>query len=347
MKELTPRERVLISLSYKEPDRVPLFLALSFYGAKELGMTIKEYFSKPKNVIYGQMKMREKYKNDFYYGFYYASLEIEAFGGESIFIEDGPPNAGDPVIKKLEDIDKIEIPDVKNSIVLKKVFETQHELRKNDKIDIPIIGVIVSPFALPIMQMGFDKYIELIYNYPDYFWKLMKKNMGFSISWANMQLKAGADVIVYFDPLLSTEMIPLNILQKTGFLIAKESIDNINGPVVIHMASAKVEDTVEEFFNSKIVGIGISKNDDLKRLKKICKGKMALIGNLDGISMRKWNKNDVERNIKKIIYDAASGGGLIISDNHGEIPWQIDEEILMNISENVRKYGKYPIQKGE
>lgn len=310
-------------------------------------MSIKEYFSNSKNVIYGQQKMREKYKNDFYYSFYYASIEIEAFGGETIFIEDGPPNAGEPIIKGLKDIDKLEVPNIKNSNPLKKVFETEYELKKNDKFDTPIVGVIISPFSLPIMQMGFDKYIELIYNYQDYFWKLMKKNMEFSISWANMQLKAGVDAIVYFDPLLSTEMIPLKILQKTGFLIAKESIKIINGPVVIHMASAKTEDTIKELIDSKIVGIGISKDDDIKKLKALCKGKISLIGNLDGVSMRKWNKNDVDYNIKRIIYDAAPGGGFIISDNHGEIPWQVSEDVLKNVSEAVRKYGKYPIQKDD
>jgi len=342
MKNLTSRERVFTALSCREPDRVPFFLALTFYGAKELGMSIKEYFSSSKNVIYAQKKMREKYKHDFYYGFYYASLEIEAFGGDSIFYDDGPPNAGEPIIKNLSDIDNLNIPDVKKSDVLRKVLETQEALKD---LDAPVIGVIVSPFSLPIMQMGFDKYIELIYFQRDYFWKLMKKNMEFSTTWANLQLRAGADVIVYFDALLSTEMMPKDILQETGFLIAKEMFKKIEGPVVLHMASAKVFDSVNEIIDPKVAAVSFSKLDDIKKLKEKFKGKVAFVGNLDGISMRKWTYEDVEKNVRDLIIKGASGGGLVISDSHGEIPWYVSEEVLVAISEVVQRYGTYPIKK--
>jgi len=40
--KMTSMERVLTTLSHNEPDRVPLFLTLSMYRAKELGTTVKE-----------------------------------------------------------------------------------------------------------------------------------------------------------------------------------------------------------------------------------------------------------------------------------------------------------------
>jgi len=60
--------------------------------------------------------------------------------------------------------------------------------------------------------------------------------------------------------------------------------------------------------------------------------------------MVNWDKNQVEKEVKKIINKAAKGGGLIISDNHGEIPLQVPERVLLEISEAVRKFGKYPIK---
>lgn len=38
-----------------------------------------------------------------------------------------------------------------------------------------------------------------------------------------------------------------------------------------------------------------------------------------------------------------NGGGFILSDNHGEIPWQVPDEVLMAISEAVHKWGRYPL----
>ena len=93
---MTSMERVLTTLSHKEPDRVPLFLLLTMHGAKELGISIKDYFSKGEYVTEGQIRLQKKYDNDCYYPFFYAPLEIEAFGGELFIVKTA---ANHPIIK--------------------------------------------------------------------------------------------------------------------------------------------------------------------------------------------------------------------------------------------------------
>ena len=44
-------ERTMAAISHQEPDRVPLFLLLSLYGARELQLPVKEYFSKAEHVV--------------------------------------------------------------------------------------------------------------------------------------------------------------------------------------------------------------------------------------------------------------------------------------------------------
>ena len=46
------------------------------------------------------------------------------------------------------------------------------------------------------------------------------------------------------------------------------------------------------------------------------------------------------------IAKAGRGGGFILSDNHGEIPWQVPEEVLSTISETVHRDGRYPLAQG-
>ncbi len=85
--KMTSLQRVLTTLGHQEPDRVPLFLLLTMHGAKELGVSIKDYFSRAENVVEGQLRLREKYRHDCYYPFFYGSLETEAWGGEVIYID--------------------------------------------------------------------------------------------------------------------------------------------------------------------------------------------------------------------------------------------------------------------
>jgi uroporphyrinogen decarboxylase len=53
---------------------------------------------------------------------------------------------------------------------------------------------------------------------------------------------------------------------------------------------------------------------------------------------------DVEREVKGAVHKAAPGGGFILSDNHGEIPFQVPDRTIELIAESSRRFGTYPIK---
>lgn len=340
---MTSLDRVLTALGQKEPDKVPLFLLLTFYGAKELGMSIEKYFSKPEYVVEGQMLMYEKYRNDCIYPFFYASLEIEAFGGNTIFIENGPPNAGRPIIDNFQEISKLKAPNVSQSRPLQKVLEAISSLKSKVQSAVPIIGVVMSPFSLPVMQLGFDRYLDLMHSHKPYFEELMHLNETFCVEWANAQLNAGATAICYFDPVSSPTIVPREKYLETGFQIAQRTLKQINGPAAIHFASGRCLPVIEDIPNTGAALIGVSSQEDIGEVKRKLNGKLSVLGNLNGIEMCRWTEAEAEMAIKNIIRKAARGGGLIISDNHGEIPFQVHEKTLLAIGKAVEKWGTYPL----
>lgn len=340
-KEMTPMERVLTALSHKEPDRVPQFLLLTMHGAKELGLSIEEYFSKAENVAEGQIRLQKKYSNDCYYPFFYAPIEVEAFGAEVIYREDGPPNSGLPLIRNFTEINNLEAPRVKDTKVLHKVLNSIQLLHKHSKGEIPIIGVVMSPFSLPVMQLGFEKYLDLMHFHPDLFRRLMKINEAFCIDWANSQLEAGATAICYFDPVSSVTMIPEKLYRETGFEIAKRTISQIKGPTATHFASGNCLPLANLLPQTGTAVVGVSSKEEIKKLKEAFKNKLTILGNLNGVEMRRWSTDETKEIVKNVIDNAASGGGFILSDNHGEIPFQVKDETLHAISETVKTYGKY------
>lgn len=342
--ELSSLQRVLKTLGHKEPDRVPIFLLLTMHGAKELGLSIREYFSNSENVVKGQLLLREKYDNDCIYAFFYAGIEIEAWGGDVIFYEDGPPNSGKPFIREPEDINSVEPPNVKESSDLQKVLRAIKLLKDDIQDDVPIIGVVMSPFSLPVMQMGFNKYIELIYENRNLFDILMEKNQRFCIDWANAQLESGATAITYFDPVSSPTIIPKELYLKTGYEIAKKTLSEIKGPTATHFASGRTIEIIDEVKETGTAVIGVSALEDLSEVKTLCKNKLTILGNLNGIEMSHWTRNEAEAVIKDVIAKAGPGGGFILSDNHGEIPYQVPNNIIEVMSNAVKKYGKYPLK---
>ncbi|MDD3140189.1 MAG: uroporphyrinogen decarboxylase family protein [Lachnospiraceae bacterium] len=337
-------ERTMAAVSHTEPDRVPLFLLLSLYGAKELQVPIKEYFSKPSDIVHAQLSMKKKYRNDCIYTFFYAPIEIEAWGGEVLFFDDGPPNSGEPFIKSLDQIDRIEVPRISESKCLKRVLDTTQMLKQKVGNETPIIGVVMSPFSVPVMQMGFEKYIELIYEREDVFNKLMQVNEKFCVSWANAQLESGATAICYFDPLASPNIIDKDTYMKTGWEVAKRTISRINGPTATHLASGISLPVIDDIIKTGTAILGFSADDDIVKIKKAAKNKICLLGNMNAIEMRNWNYKRTIQEIKGIIAKAGKGGGLLLADNHGEIPWQVPEDVLLWISEAVHEFGSYPLR---
>ena len=79
------------------------------------------------------------------------------------------------------------------------------------------------------------------------------------------------------------------------------------------------------------------------QLKQAFRKKLTILGNLNGIEMRRWTTEQTSAIVKGVIEKAAPGGGFILSDNHGEIPFQVPDEVLLTISETLLEYGRYPI----
>ncbi len=52
---MTSAERVQTALAHKEPDRVPFLLPAILRGAREMGLSIQDYFSDAEAVAEGQI----------------------------------------------------------------------------------------------------------------------------------------------------------------------------------------------------------------------------------------------------------------------------------------------------
>lgn len=341
--KMNSKERVFAALSFQETDRVPLFLLFSFYGAKELGLSIKEYFLRPNLVLEAQKRLREKFNNDCLFAFLYAGIETEAWGGEVIFAEEGPPNSGAPLITSPEMIFSMDPPRIDESPSLLRGLEVTRLLKNEAKDEAPVIGVVLSPFSVPVMQMGFAAYLDLLHDplRKNAFERLMAINEDFCVRWANAQFEAGATAICYFDPLASSDMLSADLYERTGFETAKRVISKMNGPTATALASARSGKVFDLIAQTGTAAIAFSDQDDLRETKERSIGKLALIGNLNAIEMRRWTNDKARREVKRVLDICAPGGGFILSDNHGEIPWSVSEETLYSISDAARSW-QYP-----
>ncbi len=336
-------ERVLTAMSHKEPDRVPFVISVTMQGARELGLSIKDYYSKAEHVVEAQMRMFAKYRHDALNPTFYGALELEAWGSETRFRDDGPPNAGPPLVTKLDDITKLVPPKIEDAPRLQEALKALRLMKSKVGETVPVLGVVISPFSAPVMQLGFDRYLELLFTRPDLFERLMALNEEFCVAWANAQLAAGATAIAYADPVSSTTIITREMYLKTGWQVAKRVLARIKGGVATHFASGNSLGILPDVMQTGTVAVGVSALEDLAAIKAVCRGKLAVMGNLNAITMRHWTPAQAVAEVKTAMAKAGPGGGYVLSDNHGEIPWQVPDEILLVIADAVLTWGRYPL----
>jgi uroporphyrinogen decarboxylase len=109
------------------------------------------------------------------------------------------------------------------------------------------------------------------------------------------------------------------------------------------MASGRCLPIVADIADTGTAVVGVSMLEDLGELKAAAAKRVSLLGNLNGIEMRRWTPQDAAAHVKRAIAQAGRGGGFVLADNHGEIPWQVPEEVLLAIGDAVEKWGRYPL----
>lgn len=337
----TPLTRVVAALSRQQPDRVPLALQLTLHGGRILGMSIREFYADPANVVEGHVRLREKFGSDTVPGTWYAPLEHEAWGGDVIWFDDGPPNAGAPIFGP-EGIPFLEPPRPEDSPRAMGMLISIAGLRERLGPDVPIVGGVVSPNSLPIMLMGFEPYLRLLLDDRPRWERLVRTIEPWTVAWGNAQLAAGATALAYFDPVASSTIVPPELYRETGQQVAKRVIPQLRGGTVTLLASGRTVPVIPDIAETGTMALGISSLDDLDEAAAACRGRLAIVGALNGIEMRHWSPAQAEAEVRRMIR-AAAPGGLMICDNHGEIPFAVGEETLLAIREAVHRWGRFPL----
>jgi uroporphyrinogen decarboxylase len=340
---LTAAARLAAALGAREPDRVPFFLPATMHGAQLLGVPLPEYYGSAELVTRGQLRLRERLGHDAVSCFLCAAAEGEPFGGEVLFFEDGPPNAGEPPLRSAAEIERLHPPDPRDSPLLRRSLEVAAALRRAVGDEVPVIGGAVAPFSLPAIQVGLGRWLEMLEEAPDLALRLVRVNEVYCADLANALLAAGATAVGLAEPLGSPMMFPTGRYRELGLPALRRTIAAIRGPVAVSTASARCGAVAEDLAGAGAVAVGAAASDDLADLKRRLRGRAAVMGNLDGLRMRRWTAADAERAVREALAAAAPGGGFVLSEHHGEVPFQVPLGVLDEVAGAVRRWGAYPL----
>ena len=341
---MNSKERFGALMQGQLPDRVPVLCNMLEQGARELGMSIKEYYSKGEYVAEGQLKLVEKFGYDGIWGAHYAAREAEILGSRNtIYSEIGPPNVGDMVLKRLDDIEKFEIP--KNIHEHPKFIEEKQTvsiLKEEVGNKYPILSYVTGSFTLPSLLMGTEKWIDLLLCGPENLRReILQKCSDFCISRIKALKEIGVDLIAYANPFAGSSIINLGQFKDLALeWIVRDSNSAGADGIVYFNGGGKLNPMIKSIINETDIGaVYISPMDDITEAKQAIAGNGLLAAAINDINLTRWSDDEIEQEVKKMMQAGAPGGGFVFGTL--VMPFLIPESKIKKMLKAAFKFGQY------
>lgn len=328
------------------PDRVPVMLVAPLHGARELGLSPREYFSRAENVVEGQLRFVQRVGSDNVNAFFYFGSEAQAFGAEVDFRDDQSPIIGRHVISDPAQIESLEAPDPRRAPQLQELLRATALMAGRARGRWLVVGRVLGPFSLPIELMGLEAWFELLLFGDEVRRRhLLQITSRFFVSWAQALLAAGADVIAVVEPMASSTMLTRDQASKLVYPVLRQVVREIDGPTILWSLGA-IGPMVDFVPDLGVHAVSADPTDDLREVKRRLGGRVALLGGLNDLAMLTAAPEQIEEEVRHALEAAAFGGGFVLSHQY-EISPKVDYDTLAAAVEAARTWGKYSSDKGQ
>jgi uroporphyrinogen-III decarboxylase len=341
---VTGMDRLKAAAEGKKYDRIPVFCNLLDQGARELGLSLKEYYSKGEYVAEGQLIMREKYGYDNLWSLFYVGKEAELLGCKNmIYANDGPPNVGHMVIQKPDDIHKLIIPDdISTHPAFKESLKCLQILKKESDGKYPVCAYLTASMAMPALLMGMEHWMNMLLSGPfDLRDELLLKTSDFFKKQLIAYRNAGANIFIYSNPFGSPYFVPMKLFEDLSIPWMERDLQSIDSSgVVYYCGGARMNPVINRVIEK--LGLStfyLSPFDDIAEGKKTIAGRALCAGVINDIKLIDWSKDEIRTEVKRML-DAGMKGGKFFFGTL-VMPLSIPEENIHAMLEAAYEYGAY------
>ena len=324
--------------------RIPIFCNLLDHGARELGLSQREYYAKGEHVAEGQLRLRARYGHDNVWALFYVGREAELLGCRDIlYSEDGPPNVADFVIKDYDDIERLEVPDITQHPAWTETGKCLDILRREVGTTHPICAYITASTTLPSILMGMEKWLDLLLNGPiDVRDELLRKCSDFCQREIAAYRAGGANVLVYSTPFGSTSFVGMRRFRELIMPWMTRDLAQ-NGPanIVYYCGMAPFNDVIEQVMTELgIASYYISPIADLAEAKSLIGTRALTCGVIDDIKMIRYTPEETRAEVRRICEIGKPGGHFLFGT--GVMPMAVPETNIRAMIDAAFEYGRTP-----
>ena len=313
-------------------ERVPWVPFVGVHGAYLIGVDAEQYLKSAANMISGLNKAIELYKPDGIPVSFDLQLEAEILGCRLNWAKENPPAVVSHPLSEGVLLSSLKVPTAKDGRI-PLVLETTRALRIQNP-DIALYGLITGPFTLALHLLGTEIFMKLFED-PEYVMEVMDFCTKVAISYSEMLLDAGCDVIAVVDPMTS-QIDPLSfetyvtpfVTRIFDFIRKKEKLSSF-------FVCGHAQQNIEAMCDCRPDNISIDENIPLEFVKEIALSKkISFGGNLKlTVVLLMGDADDCKQDALSCL-DLGGNLGFILAPGC-DLPMQTPVENIRAISELV------------
>jgi len=312
---MSSRERLYAAIALKEADRVPLLPASREFSVHHAGYTLGACLRDGQKFVTAQVKMVEEFASDAAWSMFERQVE-RALGQRMSTPEDDSPSPLAPLINCFEDLANLPRNfDMRGKGCTDHLLAITRSVKKEVGDQVPVIGLIGSPFTQACMLRGTENLYMDMYENPDLVKKLVDYLIAPTCQFIELQVEAGAEIIFCPCAVAGRGCISREFYEEFVHPAHMQVFDywkNTLGAKVLFHACGDWGDRFDLVVEEGADIVQVAKVD-LAWLKKEYGHRICINGNVGTTTtMLLGTVAEVKREAKECIAKTAAGGGFIL-----------------------------------
>jgi MtaA/CmuA family methyltransferase len=338
-------ERVRAAVELRKPDRVPVDLHNFQPAAKAMGLPLSVVFQDGELLAEAMLKAWQEFGHDMILLENGTACNAQACGVQVTYRDDAAPAAHKPVLERLEDVDKLEVPDPYTAFPMCEVLKATRILSKEigDKAWI-VARADQGPMDLSAQLFGIDNLMLAIAvgEQPELIHQLLDYSRRVATRYAYALIESGGHSTSIGEPIAGPDLISPRHYREYPFVHEKRMADELKTDNII-LANHICGDTIpiiEDFVATGSQILEIDHKTDMQIAKDAARHKTCLLGPINTSLLLDGTPQEVDDACREAIEIMAPDSGFILGPGCALDP-NVPADNIHALVESATKYGVY------
>ncbi len=338
-------ERVQAAIELRKPDRVPVDLHNFQPAAKAMGVPLAEVFKDGELLAESMLLAWREFGHDMILLENGTACNAQACGVEVVYRDDAAPAAHKPALRRLEDVDSLEVPDPTTAFPMCEILKATRILAREigDKAWI-VARADQGPMDLAAQLIGIQELMLAIAldEKPDLVHRLLDYSRRVATRYAYALIEAGGRSTSIGEPIAGPDLLSPKHYRQYAFIHEKRMVDELkqHGIILANHICGNTIPIIDDFIATGAQILEIDHKTDQQTAKNAARGQTCLLGPINTSLMLEGSPQEVEDACRQAIEIMAPDSGFILGPGCALDPETPADNIHAMI-EAAKKYGVY------